>query len=112
MAHVIKAQPEDFFPKQLRWIKVWRSPDGNCWASKELAIAWAQEQILGTFKVEEKEGFMPVGEYRVFITEEGKRWTAWELGVELEIQDYDDKVRARALMKLSAEERRILGVEA
>lgn len=55
---------------------------------------------------------MPVGEYRVFITEEGKRWTAWELGVELEIQDYDDKVRARALMKLSAEERRILGVEA
>lgn len=117
MGHVIKGEPTDITLNtkvtRFRWIKVWRSHDRNCWTTRELAAAWTQDQGGDVSKVVEDSGFMPEGEQepRVFIIE-GKHWTAWALGTEFEIESYEDKVRARALMKLSTEERRVLGVEA
>lgn len=112
MTKTIEANPQDVIEgKTYRWVRIYVTSDDACWASPELALHWAVDQGLDPSKTTEESVFLFMNEGEDLRVYRPRLDQIHALGNHLEVQDYETKVRERALRKLSAEERRLLGLD-
>jgi hypothetical protein len=110
MSRVIEAKPKDITEgKTFRWIKIWVTEDEACWTSRELANVWSASQNLDPNQIIEEAGFLYRKEKYLRVYRPRKD-SVHQLEHRLEVLDKTDEIRARALRKLTLEEREALGV--
>lgn len=111
MPRTLASEPQDIYPnKTFRFIQMW-VVDDSCWASLELARAWAVEISQDPNSVFQEQGLLFRGEPKDMLrVYRFSRSTIYELRKRLEVHSYDEKLREQALKKLTSEERTVLGL--